>query len=263
MVQLSVNLSNALIGLIQSEAVSIDAIEVGPWFSVQQIEAFQQQLPDIPFHFHPGNIILQTGIVPGTTNRLKRYLQSTQSPWASCHLSMLFPGYITLALKYGINLPGPSLGFTQRRFVTQAKKLSQTLDIPVILENMPALPDHRKTYIFESDPELIGGILAETQCELLLDLAHARTAAAIREIDSFEYLSQLPLERVVQIHLSGVHRHNGYLIDAHDSLEAIDYDLLEWVLERTSPQVITLEYFRESEPLRTQLNRLRSLIDRL
>jgi len=63
------------------------------------------------------------------------------------------------------------------------------------------------------------------------------------------YLSALPLEKSVQIHLAGVRAgRDGRLFDAHETLTDEDYRLLEWTLERVQPEWLTLEYFRE-DPL--------------
>jgi uncharacterized protein (UPF0276 family) len=52
----------------------------------------------------------------------------------------------------------------------------------------------------------------------------------------------------------------GRLVDAHEPLSDRDYALLEHVLARTQPEVVTLEYIREREALREQLCRLRSIL---
>ena len=77
-----------------------------------------------------------------------------------------------------------------------------------------------------------------------------------------DYLLQLPLERVVQIHVSGPRIKNGRLFDAHDTLQEEDYALLEFALQRTQPRVLTLEYIREKTALHEQLLRLREMITR-
>jgi uncharacterized protein (UPF0276 family) len=127
---------------------------------------------------------------------------------------------------------------------------------------MPTPPDRKKRYAFDSDPGLINEILVKTDCKMLLDLAHARVAASSRKMDVYDYLELLPLERVVQIHISGPRTHNGYLRDAHEPLQAVDYAVLEWVLARTEPRVLTLEYFKERRPLREQILRLRNMLER-
>ena len=98
--QLTVNYSRALRSLIEAGEVNIAAVEVGPWYSVNAIRLFQSLFPDLKFYFHPGNVIMQVGRVPGTVRRLKSYLQVTDSSWASCHLSLLMPGYIWLSSKF-------------------------------------------------------------------------------------------------------------------------------------------------------------------
>ena len=119
---------------------------------------------------------------------------------------------------------------------------------------------HPKRYRFESEPAVIAKVLEETQTALLLDLAHARIAARARGISSQDYITALPLERTQQIHMAGVREgSDSQLYDAHEPLLEEDYQLLEWTLERTKPQLLTLEYFREDpQALSNQLSRLQS-----
>ena len=110
--------------------------------------------------------------------------------------------------------------------------------------------------LFQSDLQRISHILEQIHCDMLLDTGHARIAASLRRMDIFEYFRQLPLHRVVQIHASGPRERNGQLADVHEPLQEEDYTILEWLLQRTRPQVLTLEYFRDPAGLREQLNRL-------
>ena len=61
------------------------------------------------------------------------------------------------------------------------------------------------------------------------------------------YLEKLPLERTMQIHVSGIREQYGRLRDAHESLQEEDYIVLKWLLGKSKPLVVTLEYFREQE----------------
>jgi len=130
----------------------------------------------------------------------------------------------------------------------------------VILENMPvsaALDNYN-----ESDPHLIWDVMRETGCQMLLDLAHARVAADYHSVQVHEYIEALPLNEVRQIHISGVRKKGRRLFDAHETLQAFDYDLLTWVLTRTKPEVLTLEYFLDDKrALREMLSRLHEVID--
>jgi len=58
-----------------------------------------------------------------------------------------------------------------------------------------------------------------------------------------DYLRQLPLNRVVEIHVNGSgYDKEGFPRDTHQAMEDEDYKLLEWVLNYTNPEVVTLEY---------------------
>jgi uncharacterized protein (UPF0276 family) len=65
---------------------------------------------------------------------------------------------------------------------------------------------------------------------------------------------------VRQLHISGPRLRDGVLFDAHEQLLEEDYALLEWVLRRSEPLALTLEYNREELTLRQELERLRGLL---
>jgi uncharacterized protein (UPF0276 family) len=44
------------------------------------------------------------------------------------------------------------------------------------------------------------------------------------------YVRGLPLARVVQVHVSGPRMRGGQLVDVHEPMQAIDYELLDFVL---------------------------------
>jgi uncharacterized protein (UPF0276 family) len=258
MAQLAVDLSDPLLDLIRDKQAPIDAVEVGPWLSVEQIRAYRQILPDLPFHFHGGNLIERVGWVPGAIRRVAAYLRCTASPWVSMHFTMWLPGMVWLMLRRGWRMPPLNPQRATRRFVRQVTRLSRSIQVPLILENVEPLPF--EDYDWEARPERIVEVLARTGCGLLLDIGHARVSAAALDADVHAYLADLPLERVAQIHVSSPRMRDGRLVDAHEPLEEVDYALLDWVLARAKPQVVTLEYIREREALSCQLGRLREVI---
>jgi len=78
--QLTTNLSEPLLELIHRNQAPIDAVEVGPWFSVPQIRDYRQMLPDLPFYFHGGDLIDRVGLILGAVSRIVAYQQCTDSP---------------------------------------------------------------------------------------------------------------------------------------------------------------------------------------
>lgn len=265
MIQLTVNYSQALHELIQAGQAPIQGIEFGPWYSPQKIAGLRGQLPGLLFHFHHSNLLAQLKLVPGALDTLRAYLACTETPWVSVHLSMLPPGVAWLAAHAGLYLAGLEPEASYRALVEQVKALQAQVALPVLLENMPSFPTRR--YIHEVDPARIRRVLDETGTGLLLDLPHARTAAHVLGLNVHDYLTQLPLERARQIHVCGprVRRRlvgKPALLDAHEPMQAEDYALLAWVLEKTQPEVVTLEYFKEKEPLSEQLDRLAESLSR-
>jgi uncharacterized protein (UPF0276 family) len=116
-------------------------------------------------------------------------------------------------------------------------------------------------YDFEVQTERITQVLDKTGCGLVLDTGHARISAAALGVDVYDYVNDLPLNRVVQVHVSGPRVRDGRLVDAHEPLQDVDYALLDFVLARTHPRVVTLEYIRQREALREQLFNLRDVLD--
>jgi uncharacterized protein (UPF0276 family) len=97
-------------------------------------------------------------------------------------------------------------------------------------------------------PQVIRSLLEETGCGLLLDIPHARIAAHYLGVDEKEYFSSLPMERIKELHVTGLHTiENGYLQDHLPMLES-DWPSLDWVLERIrkgewgKPWMLSFEY---------------------
>lgn len=258
MPELTADYSPALVNLIESDEAPIDGIEVGPWFSSDQICQFQRRLSDWQFYFHAGSYLSRVKFRPGAILGLKRYHEITQSRWVSLHIELL-PLYVYwLGAHLGINLPPPDAKKAAARFVRTLNRLQADLDLPIILENLASLPARK--YNYAADTDVLTKIIKTAGAGLLLDLAHARIAASFQDVDLKTYISRLPLECVKQIHVSGVRERDGHLYDAHESLVQDDYTLLEWALTECKPEMVTLEYFRERPALREQLYHLREIV---
>jgi uncharacterized protein len=257
-IKLSADLSDALISLLCADENLVEAVEVGPWFTAEQVRAYRQLLPGMPFHFHAADMIERIGITSTTGKRVAEYLICTESPWISVHISVWNPGEVE-QMKTGQRVPLPDPERGGQMFIRKVMQLAHSIQIPVLIENVEPLPF--EGYNYWARPDFICHVLEQTQCSFLLDTGHARISAENLGMDAHDYLQLLPLERVVQVHISGPRRVGGSLIDVHQPLQEEDYDLLEFVLTRAHPQVITLEYIQEAEALREQLVRLRNHTD--
>lgn len=258
MTLLAADLSDPLLDLMREGAGPVDAVEVGPWFTPLATRRYRQQVP-LPFHFHGGDLVERVGWIPGAAGRIRDYVACSASPWASMHITMWPPGMVWLMRRKGWRMPLPDPERATRRFVGQVRRLARALPVPVTLENVEPLPF--PGYDFEVQPARIAEVLDRTGSGLVLDTGHARVSAAALGMEVHDYLLALPLARVVQVHVSGPRLSAGRLVDAHEPLQEEDYALLAFVLARTRPEVVTLEYIREREALREQLRRLRQVLD--
>ncbi len=259
MSKLTTTYSKALSSLMKTRHPPIDGIEVGPWFSPDEITSIQNQWERWPFQFHAGSILTRWRMWPRARRELQRYLAVSHGEWISVHLELLPWHIYALSAHWGIHLNPPPLERAIKTFTRTLNRLSRAVQLPILIENLPPLPVRKYNYAI--DPEVITRILEKANAGMVLDIAHARIAAFYLGIDAEDYLASLPLDKVQQIHISGIRKEDGVWQDSHESLRERDYELLQWTLERCQPRVVTLEYFREQGLLEEQLLRLRDLID--
>lgn len=107
----------------------------------------------------------------------------------------------------------------------------------ISLENMEA---NVSTVVIT--PEFINEAIKITNTYFLLDIAHAYIAANILNMDPFEYIKKLPLNKVKEIHFAGTKKAD-YKIYSHIRCTKHDYELLEKILPLLpNIESLTLEY---------------------
>ncbi len=123
------------------------------------------------------------------------------------------------------------------------KAIRKEFDMRILLENVPA-SDKRPYNKFLSNPEFITRVVNENNCEYLFDIGHARAAAEVLEIPFDEYVSRLPMDKLVEMHLAGSMRlKDGRLTANHSMLHEEDYEFIEKAVKKYKTlEVLTLEY---------------------
>jgi uncharacterized protein (UPF0276 family) len=194
---------------------------------------------------------------PDVLRRTRERLALTGAPWLSVHL-----GFSATHVTFADGMHPASAPLTRAALVTAVvqnlRALQEAVSVPVLVENLDYNPT--RAYEHVCDPTFVADVVAATGVGLLLDLAHAQVSASRLGYEIQDYLAELPLERVRQLHVSGPRRAGDALVDAHESLRAEDYELLAELLSCTSPWAVTLEYGKDGAALREQLAGVRSLI---
>jgi uncharacterized protein (UPF0276 family) len=262
----------------------VDYLKVGPFMGREAIAALATRYP-LMLHLDD-TLSGWAALSQETLQAILDLVELSGTPWTSEHI-----GFNVAGVRLGAALsPWPAaqaLSWAQARdnIVRNARMLAERLPVPLILENVPLFPNWAHLHIAE--PEFIREVIERVDCGLLLDLAHARVTATLLGCDPTAYLQRLPLDRVVELHLSGprpikelsARRQTWFwenahsvadrlpvdgetLVDVHETLREEDYALLAWTLDHARPKAVTIEYYFDADLLEAQLVRLGAMLGR-
>jgi len=133
---------------------------------------------------------------------------------------------------------------------------------PIILENSPQYFPIPGSTMGMAD--FVAMVSAQCDVDLLLDLSHFMITSMNTGVDSSKEIEKLPLERVVEIHLSGMNLQDGIVWDDHAVPAPPEmFGLLRQVVKRARPRALTMEYNWEALPhpvIVSHLERARSIL---
>jgi uncharacterized protein (UPF0276 family) len=225
--------------LIQGQ-IEIDYFKCPDW---QWMVAEAQKLRPVAVHF---TLTAGDGKIEQTNwEMVDQLLETTGTPFINLHLESRrkdFPG-----------IPLDTTDPDHRSLVYQ-RMLDDILPVAqrygprrVIIENVPYRGGLGKILRPSVEPELIRRLLAETGCGLLLDISHARIASYYMGMDAHEYIRQLPVKQVRELHFTGMKWIDQKLTD-HLEASPADWQALETVLgnlqrkEWSQPWMLAFEY---------------------
>jgi uncharacterized protein len=247
--------------------VDPDYVEV-PFEALRHDPALMGLRDHVPLVLHCASLSV-AGFVPpkaATVSAVQRAARETGTPWIGEHIAFLTAA--PLANVFGDPVEGdydvgytvaPSLNRTTLgRVVETTRSLSRAFDAPLILENPPTyfpMPDTTM-----SQAQFLAALCDESDVGLLLDLTHLYVSGCNLGFDPLAALLEVPLDRVVEMHLSGASERSSVMWDDHAvaAPEAV-FELMGAALKRARPRAITLE-FNWSAAFPTTL--LREMFDR-
>ena len=109
------------------------------------------------------------------------------------------------------------LPFTQESLLHVAARVRLVQDVlerPLVLENVSAYIQWGTSCMSES--QFLAELSYLTGCELLLDVNNVYVSARNQDFDPWQFIMELPHDRIRQIHLAGHSDYGHYLIDTHD-----------------------------------------------
>lgn len=239
--RLALNYSEPAAALVRAGDISPDLFKCPDWPATI---ATARALNDVYVHFDlaAGDDRLECS----DWGLIDRLLAETGTPYVNVHLA---PGGKALV---GVDpvAPAPAARADMRRRLTADVALVAARYGPerVIVENVVyRAREPGGVPLTAVEPEVIADVVRTTGAGLLLDLAHARLTCRNLDLDPVDYLGRMPMERLTEIHVTGIAPRDGRW---RDSMPMTDEDarllesVLAWVREgrAAAPWVVTLEY---------------------
>lgn len=177
---------------------------------LEELNLLKEHFPLIP-HSLELSLGSAEGLDEEYLEKLAALVEQIQPAWFSDHICFTRSG----GVKIGHLAPVPYTTEALKVFVRNTLQVKNRVKTPFILENITYMMRFPSSEM--SEGEFIARLLEETDCGLLLDVTNLYINSRNHNFDWRKFLDELPLERVVQLHFVGLHRHQNLFIDAHAS----------------------------------------------
>ena len=195
---------------------------------------------------------------------LKDAVEYFRAPWASDHLSFNH----TAEFATGFFLPPRQTIAGVAAAANAIRRLRDALQVPIAVETGTSYLRPRTDEL--PDGEFVARVIETADCGLLLDLHNIYCNSVNGRQPLAEFLDQLPLERVWEVHLAGGFEFDGFYLDAHSGgiPEPLHQVLEETIARLPNLKAIVFEIFPSFIPVvgldlvKTELEWLRTIWER-
>jgi uncharacterized protein (UPF0276 family) len=241
--------SPGAVGFVASHPGMVDYIEM-PFEQLRHSPQLASLQETVPIVLHCASMSI-AGFVPPSAETLAAIsaeARRTRTPWVGEHLAFVSADGLSPAsdapappttLTYTVC---PQLSEETIECVTNnLASVRRRFDAPLILENPPqyfAVPGSTMSLV-----DYIAEVMGRNDVGMLLDLTHFLIGCLNTGVDAPSEIRRLPLERVVEVHISGLSIQSGVAWDDHAvPAPAEVFELLDLILGRVRPKAVTLEY---------------------
>jgi uncharacterized protein len=143
--------------------------------------------------------------------KLKDLTKITKTPWVSDHLCWgRRPG-----ANYHDLLPLPYTKEVINYVAERAKIVQDYLELPFALENLSSYVAFSQDQM--SEWEFYSAVVEKADVYMMLDVNNIYVSSRNHGFDPKQYYENIPMDRVIQIHLAGHTDHGDYVLDTHDN----------------------------------------------
>lgn len=152
-------------------------------------------------------------------------------------------------------LPLPFTDESLKHVAERVRLVQDVIERPLVLENVSAYVQWTDSTM--SEATFLAELSRLTGCELLLDVNNVYVSARNQGFDAWQFIEQLPGDRIRQIHLAGHSDYGHYLIDTHDQPIADPvWDLYARAIAHLGPRATLIERDDLYPPLSELLSEL-------
>ena len=259
----------------------IDYVEV-PFEQLRHTPDVATLQEQIPLVLHCASMSVAGDAPPTrkTLDLIRHWVEKTRTPWIGEHLAYMSARAIETVAEHSDFLAGKirneaepvSLHYTVCPQLTEetleqtmanVRQLQAEFSVPIIFENSPqyfSIPRSTMSLI-----DFISRFYSTMKCGILLDLTHFVVSSRNMDYDPLKEIHKLPLDQIVEMHISGYSDQSGVAWDDHAKPASEDvFRLLEEVLPHCKPRAITFEYNWDAnfphQIITSQIERVRDLI---
>ena len=223
-----------------------------------ELELLAANFPLIP-HFINLSIGSAAGIDTEYLAKAAKLIDRLNPPWWSEHLSFTQAGGIDIGHLSPLPYTYEAVDIVCRNI----KQVQSYIATPLILENIAYIVNIPGAEM--SEAQFIYEICDRTGCGLLLDITNLYTNSTNHNYSIDEFVRELPLEKIVQLHFVGGHWHNDILIDSHcNPTPDPVWELMAKITSQTEVKGVVLERDENIPPfteLTQELNQARSILN--
>ena len=121
------------------------------------------------------------------------------------------------------------------------EQVQDFLEIPIAVENVSSYAEFHESQMTEW--EFLNEVVHAADCGILLDVNNIYVSSQNHGFDPLQYVNNVDVDRVAQIHIAGHSRFEKYTLDTHDHpvLDPV-WKLYARAIERTGPTATLLEW---------------------
>ena len=143
--------------------------------------------------------------------RLKALARRTKTPWISDHLCW---GKLPEAHYHDL-LPLPYTKEVVEYVAERARIVQDYLELPFALENLSSYVAYTQDQMPEW--EFYSAIVEKADIYMMLDVNNIYVSSRNHGFEPMDYVNNIPLDKVLQIHLAGHSDYGDYVLDTHDN----------------------------------------------